>query len=274
MAMFLYDENPILTLSTFYLTLLGGFFTLFLTGLGSAGIFLFKKINSKIFSTSLGFSGGIMIAASFWSLLTPALEISKTFYTLPFLPVVIGFLAGIFLLRGLDLIVPHLHLASPPQEQEGPKLPLKKGVLIFLAITLHNIPEGLAVGVSFGASSEKRELLGSAINLVLGIGIQNIPEGLALAMALRHSAFNLFKSFILSTLSAVVEPIFAILAFLTAYFSHFLLPYLLSLAAGAMIFVTLEELLPEAQKYGNSDLASLGFGCGFLIMMIFDTYFG
>lgn len=271
--MFLLFEDFLMNLSLITLAFYGGLFTLLLTGLGSSGVLFLKKINLKIFSISLGFSGGIMIAASFWSLLTPALEISKTQYLLPFIPVVVGFVIGIILLRILDIVVPHLHLASTTMEQEGPKIPLKKGMLIFLAITIHNIPEGLAIGVSIGSSIEKKEFLLSALNLVLGIGIQNIPEGLALAIALRQAGFLPYKSFFISFFSALVEPIFAVIGVIGISISHLLLPYSLSLAAGAMIFVTIEELLPEAQKYGNSDLASLGFGSGFLIMMILDTYF-
>ncbi|MFN3568140.1 MAG: ZIP family metal transporter [Caldimicrobium sp.] len=264
---FLKDQSLIV------LIFLCGLFTLFLTGLGSTGIFFFPSINPKIFSLSLGFAGGIMIAASIWSLLIPALEISKFFYTLAFIPISIGFTLGLALLRVLDMIIPHLHLGTNSKEQEGLKIHLRKVVLIYLAITLHNIPEGIAIGVSLGSASENMEFIYSGLNLVLGIGIQNIPEGLALAFALRQTGLSSVNSFLLSFLSAIVEPIFAVLSGLTIYISKFLLPYFLSLAAGAMIFVTIEELLPEAQKFGNSDLASLGFGGGFLTMMILDTYF-
>lgn len=260
-------------LSLLELGLFCGLFTLFLTGLGALGVLFFKNIRLNFFSLSLGFAGGVMIAASFWSLLDPALDLSESMYSLPFLPIVIGFSLGILLLRILDLIIPHLHLTSSPQEQEGMKIPLKKGLLFFLAVTLHNIPEGLAVGVSISGGIEKIEYLEKGINLVLGIGIQNIPEGLALALALRQIGLTPLKSFFLSFSSAVVEPLFSVIGVLTIYLSHILLPYAMSLAAGAMIFVTIEELLPEAQKYGNSDLASLGFGGGFLLMMILDTYF-
>ncbi len=263
--------NFLESFSIFELALYGGLFTFFLTGLGSSGVFFLKKTSPKAFSVSLGMAGGIMIAASFWSLLNPALEISKETYTLPFIPVVIGFILGIILLRIIDLSVPHLHMASLSAEQEGPHIPLKKSLLILLAITIHNIPEGMAVGVSFGGVSDRKELLLPAYNLTLGIGVQNIPEGLALAMALKHSGISRFKSFFYGFFSAIVEPIFSLVGAGTTLMSQLLLPYALSLAAGAMIFVTIEELLPEAQKLGNSDLASLGFGVGFLIMMILDT---
>jgi ZIP family zinc transporter len=258
-------------ISILQLALYGGLFTFFLTGVGSLGIFFLKRTSPKVFSVSLGMAGGIMIAASFWSLLNPALEIAKETYSLAFIPVVIGFILGIILLRIIDITVPHLHMASLPMEQEGPHVPLKKSILILLAITIHNIPEGLAVGVSFGSASDKKELLLSAYNLTLGIGFQNIPEGLALALALKHSGITRFKSFFYGFFSAVVEPIFSLVGAGATLFSHLILPYALSLAAGAMMFVTIEELLPEAQKFGNSDLASLGFGAGFLIMMILDT---
>lgn len=269
MILDLTPEISILTLS-----FVSGLFTFGLTGLGSLAVLFIKKTNPKVFSLSLGLAGGIMIAASFWSLLDPALEIAKKSYTLPFLPVVIGFILGTFLLRVLDLTIPHLHLGSLPDEQEGPQIPLKKSILILLAITIHNIPEGLAIGVAYGGVSESREFFMPALNLTLGIGFQNIPEGLALSLALKHSGLSRFKSFLYGFLSAIVEPIFATAGAGATLISHFLLPYALSLAAGAMIFVTIEELLPEAQKYGNSDLASLGFGSGFLLMMILDTALG
>ncbi len=260
--------------SLLLLALYGGLFTFLLTGLGSLGVLFLKKSNPKVFSVSLGMAGGIMIAASFWSLLTPALDLARETYTLPFIPIVIGFILGIFLLRVLDLVVPHLHFASLPNEQEGPQIPLKKSILILLAITIHNIPEGLAIGVSFGSVEENHAFLTGAYNLTLGIGFQNIPEGLALSLALKHAGLSRIKSFFYGFLSAIVEPIFSIAGAGATLISSYLLPYALSLAAGAMIFVTIEELLPEAQKFGNSDLASLGFGMGFLVMMILDTSLG
>lgn len=251
-----------------------GLFTFLLNALGSTGVLMVDRINPKIFSVSLGTSGGIMIAASFWSLLDPALELTQKTYSLPFIPIVIGFVLGIILLRVIDQVVPHLHMASLPTEQEGPKIPIRKGLLILFAITIHNIPEGLAIGVSMGSSAEDSLLLRSALNLSLGIGFQNIPEGLALALALRQTGFSRRKSFFLGVISAIVEPLFATAGAYAVLLSHLLLPYALSLAAGAMIFVTIEELLPEAQKYGNSDLSSIGFGVGFLLMMILDTSLG
>ncbi len=261
-------------ISILQLALYGGLFTFFLTGVGSLGVFFLKRTSPKVFSVSLGMAGGIMIAASFWSLLNPALEIAKETYSLAFIPVVIGFILGIILLRIIDITVPHLHMASLPIEQEGPHVPLKKSILILLAITIHNIPEGLAVGVSFGGVEENQALLPGAYNLTLGIGFQNIPEGLALSLALKHAGLSKFRSFLYGFLSAIVEPVFALAGAGATLLSSYLLPYALSLAAGAMIFVTIEELLPEAQKLGNSDLASLGFGIGFLIMMILDTSLG
>mgnify|MGYP000089881249 CR=1 FL=1 len=256
------------------LTLFSGLFTLFLTGLGASVVLFVRRIKGGFFSFSLGFSGGIMISTSFWSLLGPALEFAQMEHRLCFLPVVIGFILGMLLLRGLDVLIPHLHLASSPREQEGLRMSLKQGILIFLAITIHNIPEGLAIGVSYGSAVESKTYLNSAYNLSLGIGLQNIPEGLALSLALINSGISRSRSFLFGFLSALVEPIFAILGFGVVSLSRSLLPYVLSLAAGAMIFVTIEELLPSAQRYGNSDLTSLGFSVGFLIMMVLDTHFG
>lgn len=256
------------------LSLGAGLITFLLTGLGSSGTLFVNKINPKVFSLSLGFSGGIMIAASFWSLLNPALELAELHHSFAFFPVTVGFILGMILLRLMDLFIPHLHLTSLPEEQEGLKIPLRKGVLILLAITIHNIPEGLALGVSFGSVKENKELIISAYNLTLALGIQNIPEGLALSLALRHAGFSKVKSFLYGALSAFVEPLFSLLGAVATLWMKLALPYALSLAAGAMIFVTIEELLPEAQKYGTSDLVSIGFGLGFLTMMILDTSLG
>ncbi|QER42206.1 ZIP family metal transporter [Thermodesulfobacterium sp. TA1] len=254
--------------------LLAGIFTWLTTGLGGLGVFLFNRPNPKFFSISLGFSAGVMIAASFWSLLVPALEIAKASVFPPFVSVSIGFILGVLFLRLLDLVVPHLHLFASKEETEGFKVSLNVSVLVFLAITLHNIPEGLAIGVAFGSVNEDTYLLKEAINLALGIGIQNIPEGLALGLTLKFSGMSKFKAFYLSFFSAIVEPIFALVGFGIVSYSSYFLPYALSFAAGAMIFVTIEELLPEAQKAANTDYSSLGFGLGFLIMMSLDTYLG
>lgn len=255
-----------------FYVLLAGMFTWFATGIGSLGVFLLKRPNPKFFSVSLGFSAGVMIAASFWSLLTPALEMAKKFPFPPFVAVSIGFVLGVLFLRLLDLLVPHLHLFGSEEEKEGFKVSLSVSTLVFLAITLHNIPEGLAVGVAFGSINQEGYLIQEAINLALGIGIQNIPEGLALGLTLKLSGMSKPKAFTLSFLSAVVEPIFALIGFGVVSYSFYFLPYSLSFAAGAMMFVTIEELLPEAQKAANTDYSSLGFGLGFLTMMSLDTY--
>lgn len=244
-----------------------------LAGLGSIWVLFIKKIDTRVFSVSLGFSGGIMISASFWSLLNPAVTLSKNLYSLFMVPVIIGFILGVLLLRVIDLIVPHLHIASSIREQEGPKIPLKRGILILFAIGIHNIPEGIAIGVSFGNSLENQAFLRDAWNLTLGIGIQNIPEGLAVSLALRQTGMTRFKSFFFSFISAMVEPLFSLIGVYLTMATDVFLPYALSLAAGAMIFVTIEELLPEAQKYGNSDLTSIGFGIGFLTMMTLNNLF-
>lgn len=214
-----------------------------------------------------------MISASFWSLLNPAVTLSKSLYTSFMVPVIIGFILGVLLLRLIDLIIPHLHVASSIQEQEGPKIPLKKGILILLAIGIHNVPEGIAIGVSLGNALENQSFFKEALNLTLGIGIQNIPEGLAVSLALRQTGITRFKSFLFSFISAMVEPLFSLIGIYLTMATNVFLSYALSLAAGAMIFVTIEELLPEAQKYGNSDLASIGFGIGFLTMMTLNNLF-
>lgn len=246
---------------------------MFLAGLGSIWVLFVKEINTRVFSILLGFSGGIMISVSFWSLLNPAIELSRNFYSIFIFPVVVGFILGIIFLRVIDLIVPHLHIASSVQEQEGPKISLEKGILIFLAITIHNIPEGIAIGVSFGSVLEEEVFLRDALTLTLGIGIQNIPEGLVVSLALRQAKITKTKSFLFGFFSATVEPIFSVLGTYLTTMIQVLLPYALSFAAGAMIFITIEDLLPEAQKYGNSDLVSIGFGIGFLVMMILNNLF-
>lgn len=270
----LIQEFPLSTYQLLTFALLGGLFTVTLNAIGCLGVVFAERVNPKFFSLSLGVSGGVMISASFWSLLNPALEITKETSSLPFVPVVIGFVSGVLLLRIIDLLIPHIHIASVSHEQEGPKIPLKRGLLIFFAMTIHNIPEGLAMGVTIGGIDEDPGLLTSALNLTAGIGIQNIPEGLALVLALRQTGFTRRESFLWGALSAFAEPVFSVIGAITTMQSQILLPYALSLAGGAMIFVTIEELLPEAQKYGNSDLASIGFGFGFVIMMILDTALG
>jgi len=250
-------------------------FTWFMTALGAGMVFFTKEVNRKLLDTMLGFSGGVMIAASYWSLLAPAIEISESMNVPSWLPPAVGFLLGGVFLWGIDRLLPHLHLGFPLEEAEGIKTNLKRTTLLVLAITIHNIPEGLAIGVAFGALALNMEFttLVGAISLAVGIGIQNFPEGLAVSMPLRREGLSVFKSFWYGQLSGVVEPIASVLGALTVTASHAILPYALGFAAGAMIYVTVEELIPESQRGGNTDLATLGLMLGFTTMMILDVTF-
>ncbi|MEO0293699.1 MAG: ZIP family metal transporter [candidate division WOR-3 bacterium] len=259
------------------LALLAGCFTWGLTAIGSMLVFLTKEVSQKFFDSMLGFAGGVMIAASFWSLLAPAIEISKkTTPNLSWLPPTVGFILGAVSLRIIDIILPHLHLGFPIIESEGIKTSWHRSVLLVLAITLHNIPEGLAVGVAFGSVTKDlpEATLRGATALMLGIGIQNIPEGFAVSISLYREKLTRFKSFWFGQLSGVVEPISAVIGCFTVLWAHFLLPYALSFAAGAMIFVVVEEVIPESQRNGNVEFATGGTIIGFLIMMILDVTFG
>jgi len=239
-----------------------GLLTFFLTGLGSGLIFLTKGNPRKFLCLSLGFAGGVMISASFFSLILPSIKIFGEGSIISALKLSFGFILGVGIIRFLDMIIPHLHPSVTTLEKEGPAIQLKKSVLLFFAVTIHNIPEGLAVGVSL------------TLELALAIGIQNMPEGLALALAFRAAGLSKFQSFFYGFVSAIVEPIFSLLGAFVIDVSTFLLPYVMSLAAGAMIFVVIEEILPTAQKLENPDFASLGFGIGFLTMLILDAGLG
>ncbi|MEO0237990.1 MAG: ZIP family metal transporter [candidate division WOR-3 bacterium] len=250
----------------------GGVFTFLLTAIGSSTVFIFKKITSKISDSILGLSGGIMLAASVFSLLLPSIEISKKQSPLFFLPPILGFLLGAFFLKLLDNLLPHIHINN--EKSEGVKTNLNKKILLMIAITLHNIPEGLAIGVSFGSITEKSfALLIPSLVLTLGIGLQNIPEGAAISFPLRGMGLSRTKSFLLGALSAIVEPVFSFLgAFIVSFFST-ILPYALSFSAGAMIYVVVEEVIPESQSNGNVDLATISTMMGFAIMMLLDIIF-
>lgn len=256
--------------------LLAGLMTWGLTAIGAAFVFLFRELNQNVMNAMLGFAGGVMVAASFWSLLAPAIEFSVKNHQISWLPAAIGFLAGGFFLRLLDVIVPHLDLGVPESQKEGPKTSLNKSTLLFLAITLHNIPEGLAIGVAFGAAAlglPDASLIG-AIGLAIGIGIQNLPEGAALSVPLRNEGLSRLKAFHYGQLSAIVEPIAAVIGAVTVLAIQPILPYALSFAAGAMIFVVVEQLVPQSQSSGSKDLATLGFMGGFTLMMILDVALG
>ena len=264
--------------------LYAGLFTWILTATGAALVFIFKSTNRKFLDAALGFTGGVMIAASFWSLLSPAINAVEIQNILglsnlsSFLPPAIGFFLGAMFMFMLDKSIPHLHIFGEIEEAEGPKTDLKKTSLLVLAIAIHNIPEGLAVGVAFGAlaSPEFSSVfsLGSAVALGIGIGIQNFPEGFAVSMPLRRAGFSKMKSWKWGQLSAIVEPIFAVIGAAFVILVYPILPYALAFAAGAMIFIVVEEVIPESQKGGNTDLATMGLILGFIVMMSLDVALG
>jgi len=267
-----YFESIDPILAAFYATL----FTWGLTALGAALVFFFKTMNRAVLDGMLGFTGGVMIAASFWSLLAPGIEMSKGEGFVKVIPAAVGFLFGALFLFALDKVLPHIHLNFKESEKEGIKTPWHRTTLLTLAITLHNIPEGLAVGVLFGgvAAGFEGASIGGAVALALGIGLQNFPEGFAVAMPLRRLGLSRTKSFLYGQASALVEPIAAVLgAWLVLTFEP-ILPYALSFAAGAMIFVVIEEVIPETQRDQYTDIASMGFIGGFIVMMVLDVALG
>jgi len=251
-------------------------FTWAMTALGAAIVFSAKDISKKILDGMLGFTGGVMIAASYWSLLAPAIEMSEGRSFPAWLPAMVGFLVGGIFLRGADRVLPHLHIGFPLEEAEGISTTWRRSTLLILAITLHNIPEGLAVGVAFGAVAAgfPSATLGGAIALAIGIGIQNFPEGLAVSMPLRREGMSRWKSFWYGQLSAIVEPIAGVIGAAAVILAQPILPYALGFAAGAMIFVVVEEVVPESQRGGNTDLATMGAMIGFVVMMVLDVAFG
>jgi ZIP family zinc transporter len=247
-----------------------------MTAAGAAIVFTAKDISRRILDAMLGFAGGVMIAASYWSLLAPAIAMSEGKAIPSWVPAVSGFLIGGIFLRLVDRLLPHLHLGFLTGEAEGLKTNWRRSTLLVMAITLHNIPEGLAVGVAFGALAAglPAASLGAAIALAIGIGIQNFPEGLAVSMPLRREGLSRRKSFWYGQLSGVVEPIAGVIGAAAVIVAQPILPYALAFAAGAMIFVVIEELVPEAQRGGNTDLATMGGMVGFAVMMLLDVAFG
>ena len=251
-------------------------FTWGMTALGAATVFFTREISRKMLDAQLGFASGVMLAASYWSLLAPAIAMSKGSGVPSWFPAAVGFLTGAFFLRGIDRVLPHLHLGFPLSEAEGIKTGWQRTTLLVAAITLHNIPEGLAVGVAFGAVAAglSTATLPAAIALAVGIGLQNFPEGLAVAAPLRREGLSRLKSFWYGQLSAVVEPVAAVVGAATVLWSQAVLPYAMGFAAGAMVFVVLEETIPEAERSGNTDLASMAAMVGFVVMMILDVAAG
>lgn len=251
-------------------------FTWLLTALGAGVVLFFKNVSRKLLDGMLGFAAGVMIAASFWSLLAPSIEMAEKMGIPSWIPAVTGFLAGGFFLRIVDLVMPHLHIGFGEEHTEGIKTSWQRSVLLVLAITLHNIPEGLAVGVGFGAlaSNVPDANLAGALALAFGIGIQNFPEGMAVSVPLRREGLSPLKSFWYGQLSGMVEPIAGVLGAVAVIFIKPVLPYALAFAAGAMIYVVVEELIPESQLHGNTDLATVGALLGFAVMMALDVAFG
>ena len=253
--------------------LIAGIFTWGITAIGAGCVFATKNVSQKVLDSMLGFAAGVMIAASFWSLLAPAIAMSEGEKIPSWIPAATGFLLGTIFLRLIDKILPHLHIGFPMSEAEGIKTSWKRTTLLVTAITLHNIPEGLAIGVAFGAvaSGFPSATLTAAIALTIGIGIQNFPEGFAVSVPLRRDGLSRLKSFWYGQLSAVVEPIAAVIGAGAVIYARPSLPYALAFAAGAMIFVVVEEVIPESQRNNNTDIATTGTVIGFLIMMILDV---
>lgn len=259
--------------------LLGTLFTWGVTALGAGLVFFFKSINKTVLNAMLGFAAGVMIAASFWSLLSPAIEMAESLGQIAWITASVGFLGGGAFLWLVDRTLPHLHMGLKIEEAEGIKTSWQRSVLLVLAITLHNIPEGLAVGVAFGAVAHDlpSASLAGAVALAIGIGLQNFPEGAAVSIPLRREGFSRTKAFFYGQASGIVEPIAGVIGAIAVMSMRPLLPYALAFAAGAMIYVVVEELIPEAQrKEGGSstDVATIGCMIGFAVMMILDVALG
>lgn len=256
--------------------LVAALFTWAVTAVGAAVVFLVTDVSQRVLDTALGFTAGVMIAASFWSLLAPSIALAEQMGMVPWLPALVGFLAGGVFLRLADRLLPHLHLFRPVTEAEGVPTKWRKSVLLVLAITLHNIPEGLAIGVAFGAvgAGAGGATLGGAVALAIGIGLQNCPEGTAVAVPLRREGLSRFRSWWYGQLSAAVEPVAAVIGAAAVTVMQPLLPYALAFAAGAMIFVVVEEVVPESQSGGHTDAATLGAMVGFAVMMTLDVALG
>jgi ZIP family zinc transporter len=268
--------EKIATMNPVVQALVGTLFTWGMTAAGAALVFFFHRENRKLLDTMLGFAAGVMIAASFWSLLAPAIEMSRGGRFPEWFPAATGFLLGAAFLRLTDRLLPHLHMLKKTEEAEGIQTRWRRTTLLVLAITLHNIPEGLAVGVAFGAAAHGLEwaTVASATALAIGIGIQNLPEGAAVSVPLAREGVSKFKSFWYGQLSGMVEPVAGVIGAAAVLTWEPILPYALAFAAGAMIFVVVEEVVPEAQQSGHADLATMGSILGFVVMMILDVALG
>jgi len=267
---FFENLNPIVA------ALIATIFTWLVTAAGASFVFFFKTMHRRTLDGMLGFTGGVMIAASYWSLLAPAIEMTEAKGEPGWIPAGIGFLAGALFLFGLDKLMPHLHINFKESEKEGIETNWHRTTLLVLAITMHNIPEGLAVGVLFGgvAAGFDGATIGGAVALAIGIGIQNFPEGIAVAMPLRRQGVSRFRSFWFGQLSAIVEPVAGVLGAWFVLTFEPILPYALSFAAGAMIYVVIEEVVPESQRDKYTDISTLGFIGGFIVMMSLDVALG
>lgn len=267
-----------IALSPIYKAAVAGLFTWLCTAVGSSLVFFFKQVNVKLLDAMNGFAAGVMIAASYWSLLAPSIQHAEDmgYGHLSFVPALVGFVGGAIFLRLVDVIVPHLHMGFSREDAEGPVTSLSSTTLLFLAITIHNIPEGLSVGVAFGllAFDPSVAALASATALAIGIGLQNFPEGAALALPYRASGVSAWKAFNLGQGSALVEIVAAIVGAWLVHEVYAILPYALSFAAGAMVFVCVEELIPNSQSNNNRDIATMAFVIGFAVMMTLDVALG
>lgn len=274
----------LLTQPIWLIALLAGTLTWGITALGAALVFFFKSMNKKVYALTLGFASGVMIAASVWSLILPAIDYSESLGYIPWVVAAIGILLGVGFLYGFDKVLPHVHFGN--HQPEGPRTNLSRTKLLIFSITLHNIPEGLAVGVAIGAVGiflnqsnmvGAREALVAAFAVAIGIGIQNFPEGAAVSIPLRAEGLSLGKSFFYGQASALVEPVFCIIGALLVTVMAQVLPFALAFAAGAMIFVVVEELIPEARNMSTNTGAhysTWGFTIGFIVMMVLDVALG
>jgi ZIP family zinc transporter len=273
--------DAFLNLSPVWQALIAGLFTWGLTAAGATTVFFKTSFSVRTSDAMMGFAAGVMIAASFWSLLAPAIDILDHRGSMSWLGVALGFLTGAIFIRVADRLLPHLHpgLGKPMTSAEGPPTAWRRSTLLFTAMTLHNIPEGAAIGVAFGSLANPTDLvagttLAGAIALTIGIGLQNVPEGLAVAMPLRQLGRSKRRAFFFGQASAAVEPVAAVLGALLVMQISWVLPYALAFAAGAMIFVAVEELIPESQSHGNTDLATMATIVGFTVMMCLDVGLG
>jgi zinc transporter, ZIP family len=251
-------------------------FTWGMTAVGASLVFFFKQVERRMLDAALGFAAGVMVAASFWSLLAPSIAMAEEMGMVSWVPPLVGFLAGAGSMRLVDWLLPHLHLFAPIEAAEGVPSRFRRTALLVLAITLHNIPEGLAIGVAFGAVGAGYETasFGAAVALAIGIGIQNMPEGTAVSVPLRNEGLSRWRSFYYGQMTAWVEPVAAVIGAAAVITMRPILPYALAFAAGAMIFVVVEEVIPESHAGGHPDVATSGAIVGFAVMMVLDVALG